>query len=609
MIVLDRLNELRIKFQAILESIVLDLVRVLTSSTDLDVKKKLLTLIMELVNDRNVIQVLDALKKDAQKSQEVDIEYAKANESEYRKVLVLAVHKLIPKHPKQVGIVNAFVPMLRDASGYEVALLLREALSISNSHQSPLRAEIIDKIRLEFSEIIDPRVKRTVVWMLGEYAHTEEELRAVIASFLNEQTEAPVQQSEQQSKIEIGKDGSYRSAQVENVKGAAKIRMNLEELIAAGNFYIASVLGTTLVKCIGKLRALNTDTKKISATTMLYLTTLLSRYGTKMDQDTVEHTKRCLKIILTQKGENILVSESANVFNEILKEREAREKEILAEEERKRTRVRADTVLSLSILHAKETDSEFIDEDETISRATENTSKSSASELSRVIQLTGFSDPVYAEAKITIHQFDILLDVLLVNQTADTLTNLTLELATVGDLKLCERPTNYTMGAYAQLRIKANIKVSSTETGIIFGNIVYDTHGTSQCVILNDVHIDIMDYISPATCDENAFRSMWFEFEWENKIPVKSTQHESLKSFLQDLCKVTHMNCLTQDSALGDVFLSANLYARSAFGEDALANVSVERTADSIEGFVRIRSKTQGIALSLGDRITKEQKK
>ena len=40
-------------------------------------------------------------------------------------------------------------------------------------------------------------------------------------------------------------------------------------------------------------------------------------------------------------------------------------------------------------------------------------------------------------------------------------------------------------------------------------------------------------------------------------------------------------------------------------GEDALANLSIEKTdAGAIVGHVRIRAKTQGIALSLGDRIT-----
>lgn len=56
-------------------------------------------------------------------------------------------------------------------------------------------------------------------------------------------------------------------------------------------------------------------------------------------------------------------------------------------------------------------------------------------------------------------------------------------------------------------------------------------------------------------------------------------------------------------------FLSANLYAKSVFGEDALVNVSIEKQSDEkLSGYIRIRSKTQGIALSLGDKITLKQK-
>ena len=44
---------------------------------------------------------------------------------------------------------------------------------------------------------------------------------------------------------------------------------------------------------------------------------------------------------------------------------------------------------------------------------------------------------------------------------------------------------------------------------------------------------------------------------------------------------------------------------RVRFGEDALANVSLEKGEDgAIAGHVRIRSKTQGIALSLGDKVS-----
>ena len=74
---------------------------------------------------------------------------------------------------------------------------------------------------------------------------------------------------------------------------------------------------------------------------------------------------------------------------------------------------------------------------------------------------------------------------------------------------------------------QANIKVSSTETGIVFGSIVYESAGGASdrnYVVLNDIHIDIMDYIEPATCSDLAFRAMWAEFEWENKVTRTPTQ-------------------------------------------------------------------------------------
>jgi coatomer subunit beta len=77
-----------------------------------------------------------------------------------------------------------------------------------------------------------------------------------------------------------------------------------------------------------------------------------------------------------------------------------------------------------------------------------------------------------------------------------------------------------------------------------------------------------------------------------------------LKFFIQN----TNMCCLTPESSVGNEcnFLAANLYARSIFGEDILANICIEKeSADgNIGGHVRLRSKTQGIALSLGEKIT-----
>ena len=184
----------------------------------------------------------------------------------------------------------------------------------------------------------------------------------------------------------------------------------------------------------------------------------------------------------------------------------------------------------------------------------------SVSKLNKVTQLTGFSDPVYAEAYVNVNQYDIVLDVLIVNQTADTLQNCTLELATLGDLKLVEKPSAIILAPHDFANIKASVKVcsfesitkvlftyqychyfkvASTENGIIFGNIVYDVTGSTSdrnVVVLNDIHIDIMDYIMPASCTDAEFRQMWADFEWENKVTV-NTNINDLNLYLQHLLK------------------------------------------------------------------------
>ena len=111
--------------------------------------------------------------------------------------------------------------------------------------------------------------------------------------------------------------------------------------------------------------------------------------------------------------------------------------------------------------------------------------------LSHVYQLSGLADPVYAEAYVTVHDYDIVLEILVINRTNTTLTNLTVELATMGDLKLIERPQSYTIGPQKERVIRANIKVSSTETGHIFGTIVYENSSTAEkgFVNLNDIQV------------------------------------------------------------------------------------------------------------------------
>ena len=74
----------------------------------------------------------------------------------------------------------------------------------------------------------------------------------------------------------------------------------------------------------------------------------------------------------------------------------------------------------------------------------------------RPFPCAGLADPVYAEAYVTVHQYDIVLDVTVINRTSETLQNLCLELATMGDLKLVERPQNYTLSPQSSKTIRCS---------------------------------------------------------------------------------------------------------------------------------------------------------
>jgi coatomer subunit beta len=339
--------------------------------------------------------------------------------------------------------------------------------------------------------------------------------------------------------------------------------------------------------------------------------------------DDLDRISLCLKV-LSDRSPLML-----DVFNELCREsldsmlmaKINEEQETQKAREKQAASVQADDPIAFMQLAAKSDNSSTENMfDLSLSQAVGVSKKDAfdpmSSKLNKVTQLTGFSDPVYAEAYVHVNQYDIVLDVLIVNQTTDTLQSCTLELATLGDLKLVEKPTPVLLGPHDFCNIKASVKVASTENGIIFGNIVYDVSGGTSdrnVVVLNDIHIDIMDYIVPATCTDLEFRSMWAEFEWENKVSV-NTALSDLHDYLRHLLKSTNMRCLTPEKAISGHcgFMAANLYARSIFGEDALANVSVERSplnpSAPVTGHIRIRAKSQGMALSLGDKINMTQK-
>ncbi|SGZ51709.1 CIC11C00000002246 [Sungouiella intermedia] len=642
-ITLERINELNKQYPGVLQSLSLDILGVL-STQDIDVRRKALDVTLLLVTSRNVEDVVKLLKKELLRSSTT----SEDKSSEYRQLLINAIHQLAINFGEvATNVIDLLLESIGDLStsaAYDVVTFVKEAVE----KFPELREPIIHKLIKSLPDVKSGKVFRGALWILGEYSADDSSVKEAWKFIRSSIGEVPILASEKKnsepkdqeneengddvvSKPKKGPvvlpDGTYATenaltAEVNNYEDedAARIR----KLILAGDFYLGAVLSSTLVKLVLRLTQIQTAEKFVNALkaeALLIMVSILrvgeSTYvSKKIDEDSADRILACIKF-LTDDEDNQLIAQG---FLEDTKD--AYKAQIISEQKKKSKaeakdfHENAEQIDDAIIFRQFEKNNSAAkrDSDDVLlaSGATAKTEELS-SRLNKILQLTGFSDPIYAEAYVKVHQFDVTLDVLLVNQTTTTLRNLSVEFATLGDLKVVDKPATANIGPHGFHKISVTVKVTSADTGVVFGNIVYDGQHSdeSTIVILNDVHVDIMDYIKPATCTESVFRKMWNEFEWENKITIKS-QMGSLKEYLEELMAGTNMNCLTPGAIVGEEchFLAANLYSRSSFGEDALANLCIEKQADGpIIGHVRIRSKGQGLALSLGDRVASISRK
>ncbi|CAI5702853.1 unnamed protein product [Peronospora effusa] len=644
LIVLDRLADLKKHHTKVLQEILMDVMRAL-SSPNLDICKKVLEIAMDLVSVRNIDEVVTHLKREVVKTQDKTREKA----GEYRHLLIKAIHACAVKFPEVANaVVHLLMEFLNQPDGAMDVVLFVRAMCESYPE---LRESILQKLMISFADISLAKVYRVGLWILGEYATfpleegtesdtsifeaastifgaignlplaTEAMLKSPTDNFegAEDPAAAGAAYSNPVTKSVVLADGTYAtetSYSAPAVKSAATEEENvpgLRRLLLNGDFFLGAAVASTLTKLclrvsngdVASATARNAAIKKMVVDSTRCMCAIVA-YGQsksskhEIDQESARRILMGLRVLLDPA--------SAQATHAII-----------TEELPCCLVTHADDLINFRQLRGKKalgsTDID-IDDGADINRALgqqgDGSNNEYASAMCHVHQLTGFADPVYAEATVTVHEYDIVLEILVVNRIPQTLTNLTVDLSTIGDLKLVERPQPHTIGPLDQRTIRANIKVSSTETGHIFGTIVYDSaSGAEKTYInLNDIHLDIMDYIKPATCTDAAFRAMWAEFEWENKVAVH-TELSNVFEFLQHVVDKTNMRCMTPTASLGGDtnFLAANLYAKSVFGEDALVNLSVEKQdSGRIAGYIRIRSKTQGIALSLGDRITAVQR-
>lgn len=635
-ITLQRVAELNKRNSGLLKEQALDVLAVL-STQDLDVRRKALEVGLSLVTSRNVEDVVKLLKKEVQLSTGV----AEEKGLEYRQLLINSIHLLAIEYGEvATNVIDLLLELIGDLSlmaARDVIIFVKEVLE----KYPQLRQCVVPKLIQSLPGVKLATVIREALWILGEYSEDATTIKDAWKFLRSSVGEVPILASERKhleggdepknDDNSVQKDSTKKSGPVVLPDGTYATETALTILLLGaddtaehpirkfvldGDFFLAAVLALTLVKLVLRVETAGIDAAKVNALRAEALLIMVSilRVGEssfvkeKIDEDSADRILVCIKYLTNSEDADLVrqgfLHDTREAFQTQLEDGQATKSAAKDKDFQDNVSHVDDSIVFRQF--DKNGGAEALPDEDADFRSSAD-ERDLSSRLKRILQLTGFLDPIYAETVVKVNQFDVTLDVLLVNQTTVTMRNLTVEFATLGDLKVVDRPAPVNVGPHGFHRLLVTFKVTSADTGVIFGNIVY--HGQhsdeSNIVILNEVAVDVMDYVRPAKCLEIAFRKMWAEFEWENKISIKIDM-PSLKDYLHMLMNKTNSACLTPGALAGDEcnFLAANLYSRSTFGEEALANLSIERLDSGlITGHVRIRSESQGLALSLGDKV------
>lgn len=527
LIVLDRLIALKENehMERVMQDLVMDILRILTS-TDIEVRRKTLTLAMDLVSSRNIEEMVLVLKKEVAKTHNIEHE----DTGKYRQLLVRTLHSCSIKFPDVAQtVIPALVEFLSDTNelaSADVLIFIREAIEKFPT----LRSLIIEKLLEAFPAIKSTKIHRSAMWILGEYAASAKEVIEVFDVIQQTLGEVPIVEIEQKklntensgesdqqngpsavtsSSTKITSDGTYATQSAFSVPVTTKKenRPPLRQYLMDGDFFVGTTLAATLTKLVLKYfdwEPKDVERNRVCTTAMLIMSSImhLGKSGFPKKQITNDDLDRiflCLKTLSERTPEIVQVFKDScrEALANMLTAQTDEEMQEKKSKKKQAAKVQADDPIAFTQLATSRNDQlgENVFES-SLNQALAGTKSTtisdvvSSSKLNKITQLTGFSDPVYAEAYVTVNQFDVVIDVLIVNQTSkslisfltgaftnlfcllgDTLQNCTLELATVGDLKLVERPQPVVLAPHDFCNIKANVKVSSTENGIIFGNI------------------------------------------------------------------------------------------------------------------------------------------
>lgn len=360
LIVLDQLNELKSSHRDIMVDLIMDVLRAL-SSPNLDIRRKTLDIVLELITPRNISEVILTLKKEVVKTQGGELE----KNGEYRQILIQAIHSCAIKFPEVAStVVHMLMDFLGDSnvgSAVDVVIFVREIIETNPK----LRVSIITRLLDTFYQIRAARVCSCALWIIGEYCLSLSEVESGIATIKQCLGELPFysvsedgedtdssKKAQQVNSFAVSSrrpavlsDGTYatQSAASETafspptlVQGSLASG-NLRSLLLTGDFFLGAVVACTLTKLILRLEEVQpskVEVNKASSQALLIMVSML-QLGQSLvlqhpiDNDSYDRIVLCIRLLCNTGDEirKIWLQSCRQSFVKMLSEKQLQETE------------------------------------------------------------------------------------------------------------------------------------------------------------------------------------------------------------------------------------------------------------------------------------------
>jgi ferredoxin len=221
--------------------------------------------------------------------------------------------------------------------------------------------------------------------------------------------------------------------------------------------------------------------------------------------------------------------------------------------------------------------------------------------------LSGAEDPLFVESIVNIYTFDLSIEFTIKNRSKNALQNVSLQLFVPKEFSIIEKPPIFNLEPNETVNVRSSVKFTKTINAYIFGQISFNNFkGENSFMHLSGLFIELLSTYKENISDLD-FRKNWNDYTWEHNVMIVSRKknyteciNELIKGLKMTLVFPKSIDLINDDYP----FFVANLFSKTRLGENALVNISVEKSKDNkIIGTCVIRSKTKDFMTGLGEKI------